>query len=82
MQRPPLDAAIGMGPRPFSAACSHDRCQAFCFKKIAPAGRGCVMWTREVGGGTETTVEQALIRGLDTVIVFSSWGLGKPSILL
>ena len=25
-----------------------------------------VMWMRKVGDGTETTVEQALMRGLDT----------------
>lgn len=29
------------------------------------AGR-CVVWMRKVGDGTETTVEQALIRGLVT----------------
>lgn len=34
-------------------------------KYSGKAGR-CVMWMRKVGDGTETTVEQALIRGLVT----------------
>jgi hypothetical protein len=37
------------------------------FQRYYSGGAGCcVMWMRKVGDGTETTVEQALMRGLVT----------------
>ena len=51
----------------FSAACSLMIDVKPLFQCKYPGGaRRSVMWMRMVGDGTETTVEQALIRGLDT----------------
>ena len=48
----------------FSAACSHDRCQTLVSWRMFRWAGCSVMGSRQVGDGTDTTIEQALVRGL------------------
>lgn len=63
----PISNAVGVAtPEFFSSPLSHDRRQAIFHGKYPGGAERSVMWTRKVGDGTETTVEQALMRGLVT----------------
>ncbi len=50
----------------FPAEHSHDRSQAFSQGNLPGGTSGQIVWMCKAGGGTETTVEQTLIRGLVT----------------
>ena len=50
----------------FPAEHSHDRSQAFLQGDLAGGTGNKIVWMCKAGDGTETTVEQTLIRGLVT----------------
>ena len=50
----------------FPAEHSHDRSQAFVQGDLTGGTGDKIIWMRKAGDGTETTVEQTLMRGLGT----------------